>query len=109
MNGNPKLSKSLIANTPWNQENHSILVASSLILRRNLAQYNFPGKLQGHEVEQVLSILKQALMKISGIENPQMYNTQDLSSSERELVCEHFLFLQGFQQPPNASSLFIDE
>jgi len=109
MNPNPELPKALLDTTPWNPEEQAIWIASSLILRRNLARYNFPSKLQGPEVDQVLQTLKNALEQLPELENPHFYSKKDMSNINRELIFEHFLFLKGFQEAPNDSCFVIDD
>lgn len=109
MSQTPNLPPALFTTFPWNQEPVAIWVASSFILRRNLARYNFPSKLQPQEVEQVLQNLTSALTSLEGFQNPQAFPQNALSASDRELLYEHFLFLRGFQEPPNGSGMVLDE
>ena len=106
MSSSPELPSSLVQTIPWNEEEGAIWFGSSLILRRNLAHHNFPSKLSPPEREQVLQALQNGL---KGIENPHFYHQKELSSADRELVYEHFLFLRGFEELPDGSGLAIDE
>lgn len=90
----------------WNNEPEAIWLGSSLILRRNLAGYNFPGKLSIPEKEQVLEKIKNGL---KAMESPHFFQQKDLSSQDRELLYEHFLFLRGFEDPPDGSGLGLEE
>ncbi len=109
MSSNPKLPSALLNTLPWNEEEHSIWIGSSLILRRNLARYNFPSKLQETESAQVLQSLENCIKNAPSMQNGQFFSTSQLSSTDRELIFEHFLFLRGFQEPPNNSGMVIDE
>ncbi len=106
MSSSPELPSSLMQTVPWNEEEEAILIGSSLILRRNLANYNFPSKLSTSEKEQVLQNLQNALQ---GIENLAFYKQQDLSAADWDLLYEHFLFLRGFEGPPDGSGMAINE
>lgn len=95
-----------LKNIVWNNEPEAIWLGASLILRRNLAQYNFPGKLGLNEKEQVIGKLQNAM---KGMQNPKFFSQKDLSSSDRELLYEHFFFLRGFDEVPDGSGLSLDE
>ena len=90
MSSSPELPSSLVQTIPWNEEEGAIWIGSSLILRRNLAHHNFPSKLSPPEREQVQQDLQNGL---KGMENLHFYHQKELSSADRELVYEHFLFL----------------
>lgn len=109
MSSNPELSSILLGSIPWNHENQAIWLGSSLTLRRNLNRYNFPSKMQKMEVDQVLQTLKKSLLEDSGIEHPHFFAMNSLSSTDRELMFEHFLFLRGLTEPPNGSGVVIDD
>lgn len=109
MSSNPELSSILLKTIPWNTENQAIWIGSSIILRRNLARYNFPSKLQKSETDQVLQTLKKSVLEHSGVEKPRFFAMNELSSTDRELIFEHFLFLHGLQEPPNGSGVVIDD
>ncbi|MDN3507081.1 MAG: hypothetical protein P0S96_07625 [Simkaniaceae bacterium] len=99
----PELPSSLMQQTPWNEEPGAIWIGSSIILRRNLAGRNFPNKQSAPEKEQVINDLKNEL------ENTRFYKQSELSAANRDLIYEHFLFLQGFSEAPDGSGVAIDE
>lgn len=109
MSSNPELSSILLKTIPWNHENQAIWIGSTIILRRNLNRYNFPSKLPKGETEQVIQTLKKSLGEYSGIEKPHFFAVSELSATDRELMFEHFLFLQGLSAPPNGSGIVIDD
>lgn len=109
MSQSPELPAALINSTPWNKEDQAIWIASSLILRRNLARYNFPSKFQDSDGNQVLESLRKAVTSTKQIENPHYFPFQELSNTDRELIFEHFLFSKAYEEPPNDSAMIIDD
>ena len=109
MGNNSEIPPSFLQMMPWNSEEGAILTASSMHLRRNLARHNFPSKLQGPEMEQVLQALKDAFSTCPDLPNSKFYSQKDLKVSDRELIFEHFHFLHGFTDPPNGAGMVIDE
>jgi len=107
MTSSPNLPSSLFETIPWNPEPGAIWVASSLLLRRNLARYNFPTKLSDPEIEQVLNLLKSSLAE--SISNSHFFKDRELSSEDRQLIFEHFLMMHGFKNPPNGTAIVLDD
>ncbi len=106
---NPEFPDALVHSIPWNKENQAIWVASSLILRRNLARYNFPSKFQGADGDQVLQSLKNALMSSNQLENPRYFAFHQLAHPDRELIFEHYLFSKAYEEPPRGSAMILDD
>lgn len=102
MSSNPS---EFLQNIPWNTEPEAIWLGSSMTLRRNLSQHNFPSKLSPEEKHQVLHKLQESL---KNLENSHFFQQKDLSGGAREFVYEHFLFLRGFEEPPDGSGILIE-
>ncbi|NGX39851.1 MAG: Protein-arginine kinase [Chlamydiae bacterium] len=105
----PNLPPSLLTDFPWSQEEGAIWMATTHLLRRNLSRYNFPSKINRPEEQQVLQSLSKTTQALTGIENLRFIEEKDLSSSDQELLFEHFLFLRGVQEPPEGKGILIDE
>lgn len=106
MSQSPNLPPSLHTQLPWNPNPGAIWGATSLLLRRNLARYNFPAKLEKSDAEQVLSHLKEALLQ--AVEGSTFFPEKGLSSQDRQLIYEHFLLLQSLPQSPNGGGVILD-
>lgn len=102
---NPSLPENLLHSTPWNKENQSIWIASSFILRRNLGRYHFPSKFHPNDSKQVLESLQKAIP----MENASPLPFQNLSSSDREMLFEHFLFSKAYEEPSNESVVLVND
>jgi len=105
----PELPPSLFNSTPWNSAPEAIWVNSSMILRRNLARYSFPSKLEKGEAEQVSQALTGALKKVPSLETSIQIPQTQLSTNDRDLLLEHFLLMHGFPDSPNGASVILDK
>lgn len=100
------LPSELLGQATWNQEPQAIWLGSCMVIRRNLSQYNFPSKLSDPEKVQVRSQIQKACAEALKL---QFFQQNKLSAKERDFLYEHFLFLRGFDETPNESSIGIDE
>ena len=107
MTSSPNIPPSLFDTIPWNPDPGAIWVASSLILRRNLARYNFPSKLSGPEIEQMIALLKSSLSE--SIPGSHFFLDKEISAGDRQIIFEHFLMMHGFKQPPNGAAVVLDD
>lgn len=95
--------------TPWTLESHNVWLASTLSLRRNLAKYKFPAKLDSAREEQVISLLFEALKKSPEFTSPRLYRANALNPTEKEYLSEHFLSLEPLQQAHGTEGFVVDE
>ena len=89
----------LLEHTPWLEEASPIWPATSFVLHRNLARYNFPPKLTESAASNVLNLLRNALFDTKLLKEPLFLKSEELSPLDKEFLFEHFLCLEGFQQP----------
>lgn len=100
--------KTLSETIPWAAKEQKLWPTTSFILRRNLARYMFPNKLQKNEALQVMEMIKQAVLENPAFKSTAFLKNEELSPTQRELLTEHFLYLQSFQEGPNGSAFLID-
>jgi protein arginine kinase len=98
----------LVEKKPWGKKINTIWPSSTLTLRRNLNQYDFPSKLSNLESEQLLSHLKNSLLKIKEIDIPFYLKAPDLNALDKEFLFEQFLLLQGFPETLDGEAFIID-
>jgi protein arginine kinase len=104
-----KLPEALLGHTPWETEINPIWLATSFLLHRNLAKFNFPPKMNERQLEQTLNILKDQLLKSPLLKNPTLLNAADVSTLDKEFLYEHFLCLEGFQNTLAGQGFVVDE
>jgi protein arginine kinase len=102
-----ELPSSLIEHNPWENYVNPIWPASTFILHRNLARYNFPIKMNARQFEQTQDILKKALQDL-GFSNPKVLPADQLSPLDKEFLFEHFLCLEGFEDTIPGQAFVVD-
>ena len=90
MNDGKPLLK-LLSNQPlWGQNETPIWLSSRFSLRRNLADFSFPAKMNDLEKEQLVTLLKNTLIRSSTHRFGLSFPATELSAAEKELLSEHF-------------------
>ena len=102
------LPPSFVESTPWGKDSNSLWPASVFVLHRNLMKYNFPGKMGEVELHQSLEFMKTSFLGQQELEQPLFLSSKELSPSDKELLFEHFLFLEAFQAPLQGSGFVLD-
>lgn len=102
------LPPSFLEAIPWGKDSNPIWPASVFVLHRNLTKYNFPGKMNEMELLQSLELMKTSFLAQQELEQPFFLSSKELSPSDKELLFEHFLFLEAFQAPLIGSGFVLD-
>ncbi|MCB1149032.1 MAG: protein arginine kinase [Chlamydiia bacterium] len=77
--------------TPWKENANLIWIASSLALRRNLENYNFPSKMDADQRGSVFKLLGDELTKAKKLASPYLVPAPEAPPLEKEFIFEHFL------------------
>lgn len=104
-----KLPQFLLGHTPWEKESNPIWLATSFLLHRNLAKFNFPPKMDERQLQQTLFSLKEQLLKSSMLQNPLLLKAEEVSALDKEYIFEHFLCMEGFQNTLSGQGFVVDE
>lgn len=92
-----KLPDILFRKTVWDSEKNPIWLGTTFSLYRNFTLYKFPDKMFSVEMTGSLKPLMEALQKIPDISPLTFISANDLLPVDKELLCEHFQCIQGFQ------------
>ncbi len=84
--------------TPWNKNNHSIWLASTITLHRNMARHVFPAKMESLKQLQLFGVLSSTLAGVKQLQEPTVLAGKDASAADKELLFEHFLVQGGLQE-----------
>lgn len=103
----PNLPNSINDTILWDPKENSIWIASSLILRRNLARYDFSSKLTEIDASQLIAQLEATLNDT--FPKTHFFPNTEVSIDNRQLIYEHFLMMHGFKPPTNKASIGIDD
>ena len=94
---------------PWNKNNNSIWLASTLKLYRNLDKFSFPGKLNLEQRKQIVSLISKNLLNSKKLKKPSLHHAENLSPLDKEILFEHFLSMQSFHQAREGEAFIVDE
>lgn len=99
----------LLEHNPWETKCNPIWLETSFLLHRNLAKSHFPPKMNEHEFEQTLSLIKKKLLQCSLLKNPIDLNIEGLSVLDKEFLCEHFFRSDAMQNTLSHQGFVIDQ
>lgn len=94
---------------PWNDNNNSIWLATSVSLLRNIEKFKFPGKLDSDRKKQIIALVSNKLLPIEGLASPYLIKGEDLAFLEKEFLIEHFLSNQNLNQVSSGEGIMLDQ
>jgi protein arginine kinase len=95
--------------TPWKIASHTVWLASTVALNRNISKFKFPTKLDKERQQQVISLIYEGLKKCAELKNPVLFRSEEIGPLEKEFLLEHFLISDGFYQAHGGEGFLIDE
>lgn len=93
---------------PWNDNENSIWLASTLLLHRNIEKFYFPSKLDLDKRRQIVSLVGKQIPKISSLKKPTFLKTEECSALDREFLVEHCLSGESFLQSVQGEAFVFD-
>jgi protein arginine kinase len=93
---------------PWDHNENSIWLASSLALHRNIEKFKFPGKLEQEKKTQLLSLLINAFLQGGSFDKPFAIHAEEISPLERNFLLEHFLIFESIHDPHPGEGFILD-
>lgn len=72
-----------------------IWICSTFTLQRNIQGELFPPKMEKQQREKVYSKIEKQLLSLGSLKEPAFYQTQNLSSLDKERIFEHFFLFRG--------------
>lgn len=97
----------LARQSPWAENHQPIWIASTLLLHRNFTQL-FPSKLDRDTKQLLAQKLDQALRALPGLSHPSSLSAEESLPFQKELIYEHFLSPEGFQQARSGERFLFD-
>lgn len=102
-----KLGEALLSK-PWFEHDQEIWIASSLILKRNIEKFAFPGKLDAEQRKQIVSLLTKGIADNTTLKSPTFLTSEEATPTQKEFLYEHFLSGQSFQQAHSGEAFAWD-
>ncbi|MFV0340061.1 MAG: protein arginine kinase [Parachlamydiaceae bacterium] len=94
---------------PWNDNPHSIWLASTLQLYRNVDKFHFPAKLSPDKRKQLVSFLGKEAGKLKEFKQPTLIKSEESSPVDKEFLVEHCMTNEGFTQAAQGEAFFFDK
>jgi len=102
-------SQSILSLTdPWESNDNSIWLASTVSFYRNIEKFKFPAKMPTERRKQIISLVSKELLSSPSLQNPVLYSAEEMSHVEKEFLVEHFLTSQSFHQAHSGEAFIID-
>lgn len=101
------LPPSFSQTTPWEASENSIWLSSVFILHRNLAPFPFPSKMNEGERHQTFATASAAILP--HLSAGKTLSSHELSTHTKELLFEHFILSEGFEQFEEGKGMIIDD
>lgn len=93
---------------PWNENPNSVWLASTIILNRNIENYNFPTKLPQERRRQLVALIGKEMGDFPGFDQPKLLKSEDCTPLDKEFLVEHCLTNEGFIQAGQGEAFIFD-
>jgi protein arginine kinase len=93
---------------PWEENDNSIWLASTISFFRNVEKFKFPGKMSAERRKQLIALVSKEILASPSLKNPFLCRSEELTPTEKEFLVEHFLTMQGFQQAHSGEAFILD-
>ena len=94
---------------PWDSNDNSIWLASTVGFHRNIEKYNFPSKLSNDRKKQIISLTSKELLASPLLNKPKLYKAEEMSHIEKEYLVEHYLSPDSFHEAHSGEAFIVDE
>lgn len=106
--GNPSDSI-LCPKEPWDTNDNSVWLGSTISLLRNVEKFKFPAKLEKDRQRQLIALASKELLSGQLLKNPRLLSAEELNPNQKEFLVEHFLSTQNFQQAHSGEAFILEE
>ena len=94
---------------PWSKNDHSIWLASTLKITRNIEKFKFSGKLSTERRKQVISLVSKELLESPLISGATFGRAEEMTPIQKEYLAEHFLTGESYHQAQAGEAFIWDE
>lgn len=104
----PKGTSILFQQKPWDKNENSIWLASTVSLTRNIQKFKFPGKLEADRQSQMIALISKEMLACKQLAQPGLFKAEELSSLQKEYLIEHFLSQNSFHPSQANEAIVLD-
>jgi len=94
---------------PWEENENTVWLASTLSLNRNVEKFKFPMKLDAERERQLIGVISKELMANKYLVKPTLISAEQATPLQKQFLVEHFLTTESFQQAHAGEAFIIDE
>jgi protein arginine kinase len=94
---------------PWDKNENTVWLASTVTLLRNIEKFKFPAKLETDRQKQIIALVMKELLSSGLLKKPKLVNADEISPQQKQYLVEHFLTQQSFQQAHSGEAFIIEE
>lgn len=99
----------LTLQAPWNSNENSTWLASTISLSRNIEKFKFPVKLEADRQRQIVDVISRELVQNTSLMHPQTFLADNMFPLQKEFLVEHFLSQQSWQQAHAGEAFVLDQ
>jgi len=94
---------------PWEKNDNSIWLASTLCLHRNMKKFHFPQRLDKEKRESVSNLVTEAVIALPPLKNSQVFHGETLAPIDRDFLMEHFLVFDTARDSQHGRSYITEK
>lgn len=94
---------------PWDTNDNSVWLASTISIFRNVEKFKFPVKLETERQKQLIALLSKQLLGDSLLPSPKLLYAEEISPLQKQFLVEHFLSPYSFQQAHSGEAFVVEE
>ncbi len=94
---------------PWENNENSVWLASTLSLVRNIQKFKFPMKLDAERERQLIGVINKELLESRHLAKPITLHAEQTLPLQKQFLVEHFLTIESFQQAHAGEAFVIDD
>ncbi len=94
---------------PWDSNDNSVWLASTISLLRNVEKFKFPAKLEKGRQQQLIALASKELLSGNLLKDPKLHSVEQISPIHKQFLVEHFLSTLNFQQAHSGEAFILEE
>lgn len=109
MKNNKAANQIVYQEKPWDNNDNSVWLASTISFFRNIKKFKFPEKLEADRQKQMVALISKEILTSAQLDSPQLLNNEDLTNLQKEYLVEHFLSQHSFHHAQSYESFILDK
>lgn len=93
---------------PWDDNENTVWLASTVSLFRNIEKYRFPTKLEPERQKQILTLLAKEFLDNPHVSKPQLVHAESMTALQKEFLVEHFLSQKSYHQAHSGEAFILE-